>query len=170
MFLRLLKGFIKAIDIVNRWVGTFAMALVFLLLALLTYGVVSDVILGSPAIWLIETAQFTMAAYYLLGGGFTLQRRAHVRMDLLYGRWSPRVRAVMDSLTGLVLMFYLGVLVYGGVFSSLYAVEYNQKNYSSWAPPLAPIKIIMTLGMLLMLLQAFSLWSKDVARACGHRL
>lgn len=146
------------------------MALFFVMLGLLTYGIVTDVILKSPAIWLIEAAQFSMAAYYLLGGADTLRRRAHVRMDLLYGRWGPRTRAIADSLTGLFLMFYLGVLVWGGILSTEYAVEFNQKNYTSWAPPLAPIKAVMTLGMALMFLQAFSLWAKDVARAFGRRL
>lgn len=170
MFFRVLRSFVRGIDKTNRVFGGIAMGIFLLMLALLTYGVFTDVILKSPAIWLIETVQFTMAAYYLLGGGYTLQRRAHVRMDLLYGRWGPRRRAVMDSVTGLFLMFYLGVLVWGGILSTEYAFEYNQKNYSSWAPPLAPIKTIMTLGMALMFLQAFSLWAKDVARACGRKL
>lgn len=170
MFFRALRMFVRGIDRTNRVFGGIAMAIFFVMLALLTYGVVTDVILKSPAIWLIETAQFTMAAYYLLGGGYTLQRRAHVRMDLLYGRWSPRGRAVMDSFTGIFLMFYLGVLVWGGILSTDYAFEFNQKNYTSWAPPLGPIKAVMTLGMALMFLQAFSLWAKDVARAFGRKL
>lgn len=170
MFRRLLKAVLRAIDATNRFAGGVAMALFFVLLGLLTYGAISDNIFNSPAIWLMEMAQFTMAAFYLLGGGYTLQRRAHVRMDLIYGRWSPRGRAVMDCFTGLLLMFYLGVLVWGGVHSTQYALEYNQKNYSAWAPPLAPVKFIITLGMFLMLLQAFSLWVRDVARACGRKL
>jgi TRAP-type mannitol/chloroaromatic compound transport system permease small subunit len=170
MFLRVLKHFVRGIDKTNRFFGGIAMGIFFLMLALLTYGVVTDVIFRSPSIWLIEMAQFTMAAYYLLGGGYTLQRRAHVRMDLLYGRWGTRGRAVMDSFTGLFLMFYLGVLVWGGILSTEYAFEYNQKNYTAWAPPLGPIKAIMTFGMALMFLQAFSLWAKDMARACGRKL
>jgi TRAP-type mannitol/chloroaromatic compound transport system permease small subunit len=30
-------------------------------------------------------SQFTMAAYYMLGGGFSMYLGAHVRMDVLYG-------------------------------------------------------------------------------------
>lgn len=170
MFFRVLKSFVRGIDKTSRFFGGLAMAIFFVMLGLLTYGVVTDVILKSPSIWLIEMAQFTMAAYYLLGGGYTLQRRAHVRMDLLYGRWGTRGRAVMDSFTGLFLMVYLAVLVWGGILSTEYAFEFNQKNYTAWAPPLGPIKAIMTFGMALMFLQAFSLWAKDLARAFGRRL
>jgi TRAP-type mannitol/chloroaromatic compound transport system permease small subunit len=170
MFFRALRSVVRGIDKLNRFVGGIAMAIFFVMLGLLTYGVVTDVILKSPSIWLIEMAQFIMAAYYLLGGGYTLQRRAHVRMDLLYGRWGPRARAGIDCFTGLFLMFYLGVLVWGGILSTEYAFEYNQKNYTAWAPPLGPIKAVMTAGMVLMFLQAFSLWAKDVARASGRKL
>jgi len=170
MILRALKAVLAAIDATSRFAGVVAMGLFFLLLGLLTYGVISNAIFNSPAIWLMEMAQFTMAAYYVVGGGYTLQQGAHVRMDLLYGRWTPRVRSGVDVFTGLFLMFFLGVLVWGGVQSSMYALQYNQKNYSSWSPPLAPIKIIVTAGMFLMLLQAFALWVRDVAQALGKKI
>ena len=51
------------------------------------------------------------------------------------------------------LLFYLLYLLVGGLASAQYAIEYNQKNYSAWAPPMAPIKIIMCIGIALMFLQ-----------------
>ena len=140
------------------------------MMAILTYAVIANVIIKSPAMWVMEMAQFSMAAYYLLGGGFTMQEDAHVRMDVLYGKWSPRVRAVVDCFTSFFLIFYLVVLFWGGVLSTEYALEYNQKNFTAWAPPMAPIKIIMTVGVLLMLLQAISMWMKSVAKAFGKEL
>ena len=113
-------------------------------------------------------AQFMLVAYYLLGGGYSMQLDSHVRMDLLYSRWSPRKQALADAITSGFLLFYLIFLLVGGVSSTIYAIEYNQKNYSSWAPPLAPIKIIMTVGITLMLLQAIAVFFKDVAKARGE--
>jgi len=124
----------------------------------------SRTLLGKPHIWVVELAQFTMAAYYLLGGGYSLILKSHVRMDLLYGRWPARKRAIMDLLTWPVLMLYLVLLLYGGISSTMYALEYGQVNYSSWAPPLAPIKIIMTVGIALMLLQAIAVFFKDLEK------
>ena len=88
-------------------------------------------------------------------------------MDLFYGRLSPRRRAVTDAFTILFVIFYLGVLIYGGLSSTEYAWAFNQKNYTSWAPPMWPIKAIMTFGIFLMLLQAISALIKDVAMARG---
>jgi TRAP-type mannitol/chloroaromatic compound transport system permease small subunit len=143
---------------------------VFLLLCLLLLASISRGFFDISYIWSVEMAQFLLAAYYLLGGGYSMQLGAHVRMDILYGSWSPRVQAWADTLTSGFLIFYLVVLLIGGISGTIYALEYGQKNYSSWAPPLAPIKIIMTIGIALMLLQAVAIFFKDVAKARGEPL
>lgn len=162
--------YVKYADAVNRVVGKFAMYLIFAMMAILMYSVFSRTLLDAPVIWAVEMAQMTMAAYYLLGGGYSMQLGSHVRMDLLYGRWTMKRRSFTDSITAFCLIFYLIILLYGGISSTQYALEYNQKNYSVWAPPMAPIKLVMTFGILLMLLQAISMFFKDLARATGKSL
>jgi len=89
---------------------------------------------------------------------------------VLYSRWSPKKQAFTDSITAFFLVFYLLVLLYGGFSSTEYAITYNQKNYSAWAPPMWPIKVIMTLGIFLMLLQSIAIFFKDLARARGKEI
>ncbi|TVM19537.1 TRAP transporter small permease [Oceanidesulfovibrio indonesiensis] len=143
------------------------MYLVFLMMAILLYASLSRTVLDSPVVWAVEMAQFTMAAYYLLGGGYSMILRGHVRMDVLYSKWSTRKRAVVDSFTNILLLVYLVMLLYGGISSTAYSLQYGQTNYSAWAPPLAPIKIIMVIGIVLMLLQTISRAIKDICRARG---
>ena len=66
--------------------------------------------------------------------------------------------------------FCLLFLLYGGFSSTLYAYKYGQTNYSAWAPLMWPIKSVMTVGILLMLLQAISIFFRDLARATGREL
>lgn len=146
------------------------MLLIFVLMGILLYSSTSRTFFNTSHIWAVEMAQFMLAAYYLLGGGYSMQLDSHVRMDLLYSRWSPRGQALADALTSGFLLFYLVFLLVGGLSSTIYAIQYDQKNYSSWAPPLAPIKIIMTIGIALMLLQAIAVFFKDVAKARGEPL
>lgn len=168
-FVTSLRGYVRAIDAVNRTVGVFSMYLLVLMLGILTYSVATNAF-GSPSIWVMEMAQFTMAAYYLLGAGYTMREGAHVRMDVLYEKWSPRRRAAVDSFTILLVIFYLVVLTMGGWESSSYAIEYGQRNHTVWRPYMAPIKIIMTLGMALMLLQAVAELIRDSFAALGKEL
>ena len=154
----------------NRLVGRLTMFLILVLMGILLYSSTSRTFFNTSHIWAVEIAQFMLAAYYLLGGGYSMQLDSHVRMDLLYSRWSPRGQALADALTSGFLLFYLLFLLVGGVSSTIYAIQYDQKNYSSWAPPLAPIKIIMCIGIALMLLQAITVFFKDVAKARGEPL
>ena len=94
----------------------------------------------------------------------------HVRMDLLYGRWSARRRAITDVFTGFLLIFYMVFLLTGGISASKYALKYGQVNYTPWGPPLSPIKIVMTIGIFLMLLQVIATFFKDLATARGKDL
>ena len=170
-FFAIVGGYVRWVDALNRKVGRFAMIWLFaLLFGILSYGIITDVILQTPANWAMEMAQFTMAAYYILGGGFSLQNDAHVRVDILYGRWSPLTRARVDVFTSLLLMFYLGILLVGGFQSLQYAVEHNQKNFTAWGPPLAPIKGIIFSGILLMFLQTTSIFLKSLAHCLKREL
>jgi TRAP-type mannitol/chloroaromatic compound transport system permease small subunit len=111
-----------------------------------------------------------MTAYWFLGGAYTILLRGHVRMDLLYSNWNPKRQGMTDVITDFCLIFYLFVLLVGGINSAMYALEYHQVKRSIWAPPMAPIKIIMCAGIILMLLQSFSTLFKDWAKAKGETI
>ena len=109
-------------------------------------------------------AQFTITAYYLLGGGYSMLTDDHVRMDLFYGQLSENGKAKMDAFTSFFLVFYLITLLIGSITSLIYTLETNQKLFTAWAPYVWPIKVIMLFGILLMLLQSISMFFKDVAK------
>ncbi len=161
------KRFVRVVDAVNRVVGLFAMYLIFAIMGVLLYSSIMKAV-AIPPLWTLEMAQFLMVGYYMLGGGWSLQNDAHVRMDLIYGRWSPRRRAAIDAVTILFLIFYLAMLLYGGFSSTSYALHYGEKSYSAWAPYMAPIKIVMCVGIVFMILQALAQFFRDVARLRGE--
>lgn len=166
---RAIRQFVRCVDGFNRYVGLFVMYSIFLMIGVLLYSSFMKSFF-IPPLWTLEFSQFMMVAYFLLGGAYSLQIDAHVRMDLVYGRWTPRRRAAVDAVTILFMIFYLVMLLYGGISSSGYALEYGERSYSVWRPYMAPIKIIMTFGIVLMLLQAIAAFFKNVAEARGEEL
>lgn len=164
-----IRAFVRVVDAFNRRVGRFAMYLIFAMLAVLLYSSISKTFF-TPSIWTLESAQFLMVAYFLLGGAYSMQLDAHVRMDLAYSHWSPRTRALVDAITVLMLIFYLVMLLVGGISSTEYAIEYKETSYSAWSPYMAPIKIVMCFGIALMLLQAVATFFKDLYAARGETL
>jgi len=163
------RAYVRYVDAVNRVVGRIAMYLIFAMMGILLYSSITKTFFNPP-LWALEMAQFTMVAYYLLGGGYSMQVDSHVRMDLLYDRWSDTTKAAVDAVTIFCLIVYLVMLLYGGLSSTHYALQYGEQSYSSWAPYMAPIKIIMCIGIVLMLLQVIATFFKNIAKARGLSL
>lgn len=160
---RLVRAYVRFVDVFNYRIGRVAMYMFFVLMGILLYSSASKVF-STPAIWTLEMAQFAMTAYFFMGGPYAMQMGSDVRMDLFYGNWSPHTKAWADAFTAVFLLFYLGVLLYGGIGSTSYALEYGETNSSAWRPYMWPIKLFMCLSILLMILQATSELFKDVAR------
>ncbi len=115
--------YVRLVDAMNYRLGRIIMYGIFAMVAILLWSSVSKS-LFEPSKWTLEVAQFSLVAYYLLGGPYSIQLKANVRMDLFYGTWSARNRAWMDTFTVLFLLFYLGVLLYGALDSTAYSLGY----------------------------------------------
>jgi len=188
--------YIRLIDAMNRFIGRFAMYLIFVLVGVLLWSSVSKTFF-TPSLWTLETAQFVMVAYYVLGGPYSIQLGSNVRMDLFYGEWSLKTKARVDAFTVLFLLFYLGVLLYGAIGSTAYSLGYFgvepfaffadliltfftegptaagdslgylERSSTAWRPHLWPIKLVLCFGVLLMLMQTLAELFRDIGRLRG---
>jgi TRAP-type mannitol/chloroaromatic compound transport system permease small subunit len=194
-----IKRYVRAVEAVNYWVGRATMYLIFVMIGILMWSSVSKVFF-LPSLWTLETAQFTMVAYYILGGAYSIQLGSNVRMDLLYGSWSIRTKAMVDAVSIFFLIFFLVVLLKGGVGSTAYSLGYYgnepfgyfadmaqglvtggidgaaekigrmERSSTAWRPLIWPIKAIMCVGIFLMLLQATAEFLRDVSRLRGEEI
>ena len=161
------KFYVRFIGALSQRMGKGIRYGIVAMIGILLFETVSRTIFNAPRAWTVELAQFTMVSYYILGGSYALLMGAQVRMDLLYDRWSAKRRAIVDAMTASVAVFYLTVFMAGSINSAMYALRVGQITYSSWGPPMAPIKIIIVSGATLMLLQIIANFIRDVAIARG---
>jgi TRAP-type mannitol/chloroaromatic compound transport system permease small subunit len=162
--------YVKFIDKITDIIGRITMYTVFAMMGILVLSFVTRNIINYPLMWIIEMAQFTITAYYLLGGGYSMLADDHVRMDLFYGKLSKKGKAKMDIFTSFFLIFYLAILFFGSITSLIYTIETKQKLFTAWAPYVWPIKTLMLIGILLMLLQAFSSLFKNIAHVKNRKI
>ncbi|MCC5959834.1 MAG: TRAP transporter small permease subunit [Rhodobacteraceae bacterium] len=162
----ILITYVRWVEALNYRVGRLAMWGLFVLMAVLMWGAVARAGF-TPQIWTDEMAQFLLLGYFMLGGAYALQLGSAVRMDLLYSRWSDRTKAMVDAITIFTLLVYLGVLLWGGIESTQYALEYGERRRGMWRPYMAPIKIIMCVGIVLMILQCTAFLIRDIAKLRG---
>ena len=144
---KIIVSYVKYVDYASTKFGRLSMYLIFIMIGTLLLGAVTRNILGIPLSWTVEMAQFTITAYYILGGPYSIQMDDHVRMDLIYGLYSDKTKAKIDVFTNIFLLVYLIVLLIGAISSTQYAIEYDQRKFSLWNPSMIPIKIIMTFGI-----------------------
>ncbi len=166
----LIRAYVRIVDRMSDYVGYLAAALIFVMGATLLLDAVTRNVLNIPIHWAIEFTQFTLAAYYFMGGPITLKNNDHVRMDLWYANLSDRGKARLDLVTVVCLIFYLGVMLVGSLSSLQYAIETGERRFSMWNPSVIPIKALLSVCLVLMLLQAFSLVFKQVATLRGEPL
>jgi len=165
------KSYVKLMNRISKITGEFSMFLVMALMGVLVFESVIRTVFNQPHIWAVEISAFIMTAQYLIGGGYSLILRGHVRMDLFYHRLSERGQAIADVITFFPFtLFYLGLLLLGGFKGIQYALKFHQKSYTAWAPPMAPIKIIMVTGIVIMLLQSIAELIKNIATIRGEEI
>jgi len=166
----IIRYYVNSIDYISIKTGRVTMYLVFVMMFILILSFVTRNIINIPLIWIIEMAQFVMTGYYLLGGGYSMLTDDHVRMDLIYSKFSDKTKALLDSFTSVFLVFYLVVLLIGSISSLTYTIDTNQRLFTAWAPYVWPIKSIMTFGILLMLLQSIAIFFKDLGKVLNKEL
>lgn len=166
----LIAGYVRFTDRMSDYVGYLAASLIFFMGATLMFDAFTRNVINMPVHWAVELTQFTLAAYYFMGGAFTLKNDQHVRMDLIYGSLSDRGKAKVDLVMSVCLIFYLVVTLIGGISSLEYAIETNEKRFSIWNPSVIPIKALLVACLVLMLMQAFSLVFKHMATIRGEKL
>ena len=118
---------------------------------------------------LIETQWYLFDIVFLLGAAYTLQKGGHVRVDVLYDRWSRRQKALADLIGTVLFLIPFSVLV---IYFSWGAVV---KSWSVWetSPDPGgllrfPIKTMILVSFGLLILQGISEAIKNWAIFSGH--
>lgn len=124
---------------------------------------------GNNANALLEAQWYMFAGMVLLGAPFTLKLNEHVRVDLLYGMASPRVRLWIDILgTILFLLPICVILIYFTWFWFLDSWAINETSPNAGGLIRWPVKLLLPLGFTLMALQGVSELIKRVATLTGR--
>lgn len=153
------------VDRLNSWVGRFwALAIFGVTLAVL-YEVVSRGVFGQGTLWSNETTIYLSAVAYLIGGGYALAHRRHVRIDLIYERLSPRAQAGLDLFTFLFFLLYAGALIWVGTTMGWTSFQQSEGTGTPWNPPIWPVKLAIPAAALLLLLQGIANLLRDIGAA-----
>lgn len=160
-----MKRLLSFIDSVSIWTGKAGSWLIFFVVIFVIYEILMRYVFHRPTLWVSESMVFGCGVSYVLGAAWTLQENRHVKIDLLYSRLTPRQRAIMDSITYVFFILYLGVFLWATSKYVWQSVAVRETSGSAWDAPVYPIKVALAVGVALLLLQGTAKFIRDLHRA-----
>jgi TRAP-type mannitol/chloroaromatic compound transport system permease small subunit len=152
----------RAVTSLNRWVGRTAAWLVVPMFLMLIVDVAMRYFVGRPTVWTSELTQLVFGFYAVIGGGWLLVERAHVNVDILYGRLTAKKKALVDLATSFLFFLFLGVLLWQGTSLAYDSIIRLETSQSIWNPHVWPVKAAIPLAGLLLLLQGLVRLASDI--------
>jgi len=148
------RKILALVDGTSTWIGKTVSILSIFVAVVIALEILMRNILVRPTTWASESTIFACGLIYLLGGAWTLLEDKHVRIDMLYSRWSPKKRAIMDCFTYLPFSLYILVMLWATWIYTADSLHVRETTMSPWNPPLYPMKMAMTFSLILIFIQA----------------
>jgi TRAP-type mannitol/chloroaromatic compound transport system permease small subunit len=150
--------FLFFIDSLSTWVGKSFAWLILLLTFGVSYEVLVRYVFRAPTTWAFDVSYISYGAMFLMAGAYTLSRNGHVRADMIYRLWRPRVQASMD-LTLFIIFFLPAVaaFIYSGWNYAEMSIRYREVSiFSPAGVPVFPLKTLIPLTGIFLLLQGIA--------------
>jgi len=143
------------IDKVSTWIGQFFSWLILALTLMISWEVFSRYFLDNPHAWAFDVMSMMYGSLFMMAGAYTLSKNGHVRGDVLYGFFPPRLQAWLDLILYLVFfipgVFALAYAGYGFAADSWAINEHS--NITADGPPVYPFKTILPIAGAFLLAQ-----------------
>jgi len=153
-----MQNLLLTIDRISTWVGQCFAWLIVALTALISWEVFSRYVMSNPHAWSFDVMIMMYGTMFMMAGAYTLSKNGHVRGDVLYGFFPPRLQAGLDLLLYIV-FFVPGVvaLVWAGWgYAGESWVIREHSNITADGPPIYPFKMIIPLAGIFLLLQGMA--------------
>jgi TRAP-type mannitol/chloroaromatic compound transport system permease small subunit len=117
----------------------------------------------------LEAQWYLFSILFLSAAGWALQQEAHVRVDVVFARLSPRARTWINVLGTTLLFVPFCVLVIGVSWPSVAASwQVLEQSPDPGGLPRYPLKTMIIVSFVLLLVQGLAELIKEVARLTGH--
>ena len=150
-----MQNLLLFIDKISTWIGQFFSWLIVALTFMISWEVFSRYFLDNPHAWAFDVMSMMYGSLFMMAGAYTLSKNGHVRGDVLYGFFPPRLQAWFDLI--LYFLFFIpGVfaLAYAGYGFAADSWAINEhSNVTADGPPVYPFKTILPIAGAFLLAQ-----------------
>lgn len=157
-----MNRFIFLVDSFTAWVGKAFSWCILLLTFAVAYEVFVRYALRDPTSWAFDMSYMMYGTLFMMAGAYALARDSHVRGDVLFRLWKPKVQATVELIL-YFFFFFPGILAF--IFAGAdYAGESWSYNYGTGevsinSPanvPISQFKTVIPVAGALLLLQGLA--------------
>jgi TRAP-type mannitol/chloroaromatic compound transport system permease small subunit len=150
-----MQKLLLTVDKISTFVGKTFSWLIMSLTFLVTWEVFSRYALDAPHAWAFDAMIMMYGTLFMMAGAYTLSKNGHVRGDVLYGFFPPRLQAGID------LTLYVAFFLPGTVALCWAGYKYAGESWAIWehssitaeGPPVYPFKTVIPVAGFFLLMQ-----------------
>ena len=155
MVIRIIDKYAFVIEGINKRVAFVAAVLCVPMVMVIVYDVFCRYFLYRTTLWAYDITYMLNASIYLLGAAFVLSKGAHLRFDVFYINFSPKVQAIINVF-GYLLIFLpaVSLIAYSTSLKAIQSIV--EMEYSTFTPmPLVvwPLRVVIAISFILLSLQ-----------------
>ena len=158
------------VDKINGYVGEYVSFWSIIAVFVYYYEVLVRYLFNSPTNWAHESMFLMFGMQYMLAAGFTHRENAHVHVDVLYHYFPLRMKAVVNVLTSIFFFIFCIVLFWTGWVFAADSMAVWEVSFTEWAIQYWPVKLTLSAGALLLMLDGISKLTKDLIVLFGKRV
>ncbi len=160
--MRILRSFVRTADTISEWSGKAVAVLLPFAVVVIIYEVVSRYFFESPTTWGHELSIFFYGYCGAIAGAYVLKHHRHITVDVIYARQSPRVKAILDSVTALIFFYFVTLVIYKGWEQAMAALAIDLHSGSVWNVSLVHFRFLIPASGFLLILQGMANWGRTL--------
>ncbi|SDP42314.1 TRAP transporter small permease subunit [Desulforhopalus singaporensis] len=147
-----MKKILEGISWILKRLGDICSLLILVIMGIVSYEVIARYGFNSPTSWAWLINKQLFGVFVMVAGGYALVHHAHIRIEILYQHFSPKIKVLISWLTFAAACCFLGALLWKSTSMGLESWESREVAMGIFKLPLYPLKLFMPVGTLLFLL------------------
>lgn len=156
----------RIVELISTWGGLIAGILTLIMMVALVRETVGRYLFNAPTAWALTLCEFLLVGLAYLGGAYTFLAEGHVRVDIIYNRYKPRTKAIVDIIVSIIMLCYLSMIVWQSWGYALHSLDKGFKTSGAVQWYLFPPQILVPIGSGLFAILLLTRLYQSIARLC----
>lgn len=163
---KIIDKFCLAVDSASDWVGRICMWSVLIGMIIVIYEVFTRYVLNIANEWVFETTIMIYAFHFCMCASYALLHNAHVSIDIISGKCSKRVQAILDIISYCIFFFpSVGIILWRGIKFAADSWAIKEVSWSHFPAPIYLQKTIIPVMAFLLLIQGVAIFIRRIEQA-----